>query len=88
MSTRGLERARPIVMVRADAGDPAFHGGGPGREDERRTDFTLIAERLGARTVDLTDVRASLLARLVRPLAGSYAALAVAAFLLRGSASA
>ncbi|MBM7807026.1 glycosyltransferase involved in cell wall biosynthesis [Geodermatophilus bullaregiensis] len=68
--------------------DPAFHGGGPGREDERRTDFTLITERLAARNVDLGDVRASRLARLVQALAGDYAALAVVAFRRRDATSA
>jgi glycosyltransferase involved in cell wall biosynthesis len=77
-----------MVIVRADTRDLAFHGGGTGREDERRTDFTLVTERLGGRNVDLNDVRAGLLSRLVQAVAGDYTALAVAAFRQRDSASA
>ncbi|MGY1654113.1 hypothetical protein, partial [Geodermatophilus sp. SYSU D01119] len=59
-----------------------------GAPAERAVDYVLLRDELGARILDLADVEASRLARLVRRVAGTYAALSVTAFRRRDTATA
>jgi hypothetical protein len=86
--TNSLNARCPIVTVRADTRDLALHGGSTVGQDVRRSDFSLLQETLAARIVDLNDVEASRIGRLTRRVGGTYAAIAVTAFLQRARTTA
>ena len=78
-------RPQPVIIVRADTRLAPERSGA---ERRPRLDYVLLRDELGARILDLNDVAASRLGRLVRAIAGTYAALAVTAFRQRGTATA
>ncbi len=87
MAGRGADDARPVLIVRGHtAGAAAARP--DGAPAQRAVDYVLLRDELGARILDLADVEASRLARLVRRVAGTYAALSVTAFRRRDSATA
>lgn len=80
--------SQPAIVVRGDTRSTAFYAGGPDKPNERRRDVLMIRDALGARLVDANSVQESRLARLVQRVAGTYPALAVAAFRQRRTTSA
>lgn len=87
MAGRGADGARPVVIVRGHTAE-ATAPRPDGAPAERAVDYVLLRDELDARILDLADVEASRLARLVRRVAGTYAALSVTAFRQRATATA
>lgn len=76
---------QPVIIVR---GDTRATPGAAWAEDRPRSDYAMLREELDARFVDLNDVTASRLGRIVRAIGGTYVALAVTAFRQRETATA
>ncbi len=80
--------ARPAIVVRADTRDVSAHSGTLESQDARRPDFALLRSSLDGRIIDLNDVEASAVGRIVQRIAGTYVALAVVSFRRREEISA
>lgn len=79
---------RPLIVARTDTRNAALHTGALDGEAGRRTDFFLLRDELQGGIVDENDIRESLICRVVQSVAGTYVALALAAFRQRRSATA
>lgn len=79
---------RPLIVARADTRNAELHTGTVDGVGGRRPDFFLLRDWLQGGIVDENDIRASAVCRLVQSVAGTYVALALAAFRQRRSATA